>query len=199
MKAYRRLPAVFGCWLALTCLPPALGHELTSDRLTLIQHDPRHLSLQLLVDMPALIHRIIAPKQPGTPFILTLSSQPASQIATAMQKVQQRVQADLQLRHAGQTLKLTNWRWPDIGQVQEALRQRAVQLLVAPGEHSHESTLKIQAEVLANAEINSVSLALPAELKPLMLVSYRPQQQWIQPSDSLVSVALSAPSKPATR
>jgi len=34
---------------------------------------------------------------------------------------------------------------------------------------------------------NSVSLALPAELKPLMLVSYRPQQQWIQPSDSLVS------------
>ncbi len=199
MNAYLRLPAMFGCWLALACLPPALGHELASDRLTLVQHDPRHLSVQLLVDMPALIHRINAPKRPKIEFILALSTQPASQIAAAMQKVQQRVQADLQLRHSGQTLKLTNWRWPDIGQVQEALRQRAMQLLVVPAEHSHESILKIQAEALADAEINAVSLALPAELKPLMLVSYRPQQRWVQPSDALIAVPLSAGSAPLTR
>lgn len=177
-------------------LPPALGHELAEDRLTIVQRDARHLSLQLLVDMPALLHRVNAPGQPAAPFILTLSAQPPAQVAAAMQKVQQRLQAGLQLRQAGQVLRLVNWRWPDTGRVQEALRQRAMQMVVAPHEHSHDSTLKIEAEAVASQDIGAVSLALPAELKPLMMVSYRPQQRWIAPGDGLVAIPLADKAPP---
>jgi hypothetical protein len=177
-------------------LPPALGHELAEDRLTIVQRDARHLSLQLLVDMPALLHRVNAPKQPGGQFILTLSTQPASQLEAAMRKVQQRVQTELQLRQAGRVLKPSNWRWPDTAKVQEALRQRAMQMVVAPHEHGHESTLKIEADVLAPQDIAGLSLALPAELKPLMVVSYRPQQRWVAPGDGLVAIPLADKAPP---
>lgn len=186
------LPRLPVCWLALALglllqVPTgARGHELPADRLTLVQRDATHLGLQLYVDLPALIHRSLAPQTPVAEFMLALSSQSQAEIESALRALRARVESGLKIRREDELLSIAHWRWPSAARVQALLQQRAMQLVVTPNEHAHDDPEEITADVVAPHGIGALSLELPNELKPLMLVNYRPRQRWIDRSSGTV-------------
>jgi hypothetical protein len=74
-----------------------------------------------------------------------------------------------------------SWKWPNADRVQAMLRERAMQAVVAPGDHAHQKPTEIHAEVTATEAIGSVTLRLPEEFQRVLVVSYRPSQTWIEP------------------
>lgn len=172
-------------WMGLALLAAAVttaaeAHELAADRLSVVQRDERHLSLQFFVDLPVLLHRALAPQRPRNEFILALAAQPPEQLQQALQQFQARMAAETQVRSAQQPLALSRWRFPTLARVQAQLRQRAAQLVVAAHEHGPESELEMSVEALAPAPIRDASVQLPAFAHPLLVVSYRPRQRWTE-------------------
>lgn len=168
-------------FLLLCCTAgPTRAHELGADRLTIVQRDPRHLSLQFRVDLPALLHRALAPQRPQAEFILATASQDSRQIAATLGELQARLERGLQLQQDKQALSLSHWRWPQAVQVQDLLRQRAM-ALVAGGEagHEHGEATEFSVEALASEPVTMPSLQLAPALQPLLVISYRPHQQWM--------------------
>lgn len=182
------------CWftpvLALLLNGPhgAQAHELPADRLTLVQRDATHLSLQLFVDLPALMHRCLAPLTPEAEFMLAMSSQTQVDFESAMRKLRACVESGLKIRRDDVQLQIGHWRWPSAARVQSLLQQRAMQSVVAPGDHAHDTPEEISADAVAANGINTLSLELPSALRPLMLVNYRPRQRWIDRSSGPVPV-----------
>ncbi|MDI4634565.1 hypothetical protein J7U46_16010 [Pelomonas sp. V22] len=166
----------------------AQAHELPADRLTLVQRDATHLSLQLYVDLPALMHRCLSPQTPLAAFVLALSSQSPVELEPALQRLRTCVEPKLRLRREGAPLQIANWRWPSVTRVQSLIQQRAMQLVVAPSDHAHDPPEEITADAVSADGMSALSLELPTELQPLMLVNYRPRQRWIDRSSGPIPI-----------
>ena len=81
---------------------------------------------------------------------------------------------------ARRRIAVTNWRWPDADRVQAMLRERAMQAVVAPGDHAHAAPVEIHAEFTSTDDIGSLAIRLPEELQRVLVVSYRPSQRWVE-------------------
>lgn len=184
-QAFLRSACAIGGLLATTL---ACAHELPADRLALVQRDATHLSLQLLVDLPALLHRTLSPQTPRAEFLLALSAQSPEQIDAAMVKLRARVEPALRLTANGAALTLSHWHWPSRSQVQALLQQRAMRLVVAPAEHAHDEPQEVTADAVAQQPLARVQVDLPPEMRPLMLVNYRPRQRWVDAGAGPVSL-----------
>lgn len=167
----------------------AQAHELPADRLTLVQRDATHLSLQLYVDLPALMHRCLSPQTPAAAFMLALSSQSPAELESAVRALRTCVEPKLRLRREGAPLQIASWRWPSVARIHSLLQQRTMQLVVAPSDHAHDPPEEITADAVSADGMSALSLELPPELQPLMLVNYRPRQRWIDRSSGPIPVA----------
>jgi hypothetical protein len=193
-----RRPAAL-CIALVSAAAAALGsgaaqsHELQAQRATLVQREDRHLSLSIQMRFGDLLHRVLAPQRPLQEFLVVHAAMPPQELARALQAVQHRVEAGTRItRNDGSVLALSAWRWPEAGRVQAALQQLSMQAIVAPGEHLHEEPLEVQAEALAPTRIDAVRLQLPPELKPMLVVWYRPQQTWARPGTPPLSLRFEA-------
>lgn len=167
---------------ALALAGPAAAHELEANRLALVLRDSKHLSLTFQIDGPEALHRVLAPNQPLRQFAITHAALPPAQFEAALRRAQGEMARHTTLTLPdGRALPIGRWQWPAPARWQAALQQVAMQALVAPGEHAHDTGLQVQAEAVAPVAVDRVTVQPAPALQPLLLVWYRPQQTWLNP------------------
>lgn len=60
------------------------------------------------------------------------------------------------------------------------LQQRMVAAMVDPGARSHDQPVEIHADVVAPVEVTGVTVRFPEEFQNVLVVSYRPNQVWVE-------------------
>lgn len=171
--------------LLLSLLPTrAVGHELQSNRATLVLREDSHLSLTLYLDYCTLLQRTLAPQSSLQEFVLRYAALKPEALRKALLQAQAQLEQGTRISlAAGKSIPLSHWQWPEVTAVQNLLQQRAMQSVVAPNEHPHDTQLEIRAEANASQSVTAISLQLPAAMQPLLLVSYRPSQRWLDSSN----------------
>lgn len=173
---------------ALACAGTAMAHELPDDRLTVIQRDNTHFQLQFLVDGPGLVHRFLGASRPRQEVLAALVAQGPDETARVWGRLQLTLQQGVRLQRGGQPLRLEAWRWPSGAEVHARLQQWVMQQAVARAGHVHEEPWVWGAQAVASAE-GAVELQLPAPLQQVMVVSYRPRQQWVNAEQPAVTLS----------
>ena len=79
---------------------------------------------------------------------------------------------------ADSKLKISGWKWPDVKQVQSMLQHQVMQAMVDG--HVHEAPTEILADAVAPYAIGSVTVRFPEEFQKVLVVSYRPNQVWVE-------------------
>ncbi len=180
--------------LALTWLLLGAGHlrahELDANRATLILREPGLVSLSLFVDYPLLLQRSLAPQESPEQFLLMASAMPPDRFREALGKAQQQLQAGTQLLvSAGRAEHFTRWNWPDAQRVQSLLRERVMQQLTAPAANASETIMEVQAEVMLKPSPTSLRLQIAPAFGRVLVVWYRPDQQWVEPGAASVTMS----------
>lgn len=162
--------------LALAC--PA--HELVDNRATLVLRDRNHLSLTIYLSYPEALHQALLPQRQFAAFLLIYSSMDAARFEKELARAQKSFQAQLRVFVPDKEVALSGWSWPDAKAVQEVLRQRVMRAMVDPNVHAHEPPMEVRAEAVAAQEIAGARVQFPAEWQRVLLVWYRPSQQWVE-------------------
>ena len=176
----------------------ASAHEITENRATLVLRDATHVSMTLYVDYPQALHRALAAKLSFQEFVLSFSAMTPEVFSATVVKAQTQFQAQIQLLNAaGKPAVADQWRWPDPTRVQALLREHAMQMLVAAGEHAHDAPLEIRAEFsvpkaeksapppLSSPPLSpSLRVKFPSAFRRVLVVSYRPNQVWVNAGDA---------------
>lgn len=158
------------------------AHELPAQRATLVQRDANHVSISFQLRYGEWLQRALAPRSTPQAFLGRLAAMPLPEFTRALQQAQRGFEESTRVTRADASqVPLQAWRWPHATRVQALLQQRAMQAIAAPAEHGHEDTLEVQAELTAPAGVDGLLWQWPAELQPLLVVSYRPQQTWARP------------------
>lgn len=183
MAALRHVAAGLLCiWLMLVGIGTAGAHELSGNRATLVLRDQTHVSVTLFITFSDALHRALAPERRFQAFLLAHAAMPPEAFEAALLMVENRLQSETSAETTdGDRLLFERWVWPEPAAVQQALRERAMQALVAPGEHAHEEVLEVRAELQASKAIQSIRVKFPAALQRVLVVSYQPKQVWAEP------------------
>ena len=174
------LPAV-ALGLTLILAPAMRAHDLQDNRATLVLRDNSHVSLTLYIPNADALHAALAPQKPIAEFMMVYSAMKPELLQKELLRAQAKFQAETRLYQAsGKELPLENWVWPDAKQVQAMLQQRIMQAMVDPAGH-HEEPLEIRADANSREEITAVRIQFPEEFQRVLVVSYRPNQLWVEP------------------
>ena len=183
----RALGTALGTAPATTLAPALLGlsaanagaYELAANRLTLVLRDDTHVSMTWFIDYPSALHRALAPQRALPEFVLLYSAMKPAEFQKELLRAQAKFSAGTRLtRGAGEPLPVTNWQWPEAARAQALLQARAMQSLVAAGEHPTESRFEIRAEAGTARPVDAVAIRSPDEFGTVLVVSYRPPQAW---------------------
>lgn len=166
--------------LLLSPFTPACAHELDANRVTLVQRSPTHLSISFLIDYPSALKRLLLPNGSMDEFLFRYAGMPQPEFRLALEQTQRLVAESTHLEMDGNTSPLRpTWKWPAPDDVKTALQEQVMQRITGGESHQHAALTEIRAEVVAEAEIASVKLTVSDAFLPLMVVSYRPRQQWL--------------------
>jgi hypothetical protein len=170
--------AVVGAMLA-SAMP---RHEVSDNRATLVLRDRTHVAVTLYIGYTEALHRALAPQQPVMEFVLAYSTMPAEVFARELRKAQTRFAAGVSMRNSdGSPLTLANWKWPTATAVQAMFREQTMQTLATPMEHAHETPMEIHADAVSASPVSTLTVALPAAFARVLVVSYKPNQVWVEP------------------
>ena len=185
------LKIMCAAFLVCTAMVKVGAHELQSNRATLVLRDNQHLALSFFVDYTRVLHRVLAPQQSFEEFVLLYAALDQqlfqAQLLTAQRQLQSRTAVVL---GSGQSAALNPWVWPDASATHTLLQQRAMQLVIAPADHSHTAQTEIRTETTSSTEgdFSAITLQLPDEFQDVLVVSYRPKQVWVSPGKGLATV-----------
>jgi hypothetical protein len=166
----------------MTGVGSAGAHGLAENRATFVLRDQNHVSVTLFITFSEALHRVLAPERSFQEFVLAHAAMPPEIFKSALFEAERSFQAETQAQTAdGHRLLFERWIWPDPATVQLALRERAMQALVAPNDHAHEAALEVRAECQSAKAIHSVRATFPAAFARVLVVSYQPKQVWVEP------------------
>lgn len=175
------LPLFTSVAVGALMLSSARTHELNDNRATLVLREQRHVSVTMFITTSDALHRALAPRQSLSEFLLASAAMAPDVFARQLRTAQARwVSATSLATSNGARLTLSSWRWPDAARLQARLRERAMQLLVAPVEHTHEPPMEIQVQAIAATPITSVTMHFPPDFQRVLVVSYKPNQVWVE-------------------
>lgn len=169
--------------IATVCLAAVLAaHDLEENRATLVLRDRTHLSLTLYLDYGQALHQALLPQREYGAFLLTYSTMKVEDLQRELLRAQGRFESGLQIQVNGATgnLRLTGWAWPDAKAVQGLLQRQVMQAMVEG--HTHQPPVEVRAEAVSNGEIASLTIRLPKEFRKVLVVSYRPNQVFVDPA-----------------
>jgi hypothetical protein len=156
------------------------AHDLEDNRATLVLRDRTHLSLTLYLNYTEALHKVLLPGREYGAFLLIYSAMKPEDLRKELLKAQARFETGIELlpqSPTGAKLKLTGWSWPDAKQVQSMLQHQVMQAMVDG--HVHEPTVEIRADAVAAYAIGSIVAHFPQEFQRILVVSYRPNQVWV--------------------
>jgi hypothetical protein len=158
----------------------ASAHELQENRATLVLRERNHVAVTLYISYTEALYQALAPQRPYAAFLLVYSAMKPEELQKQLLRAQARFESATRMYSAsGKEIKLGNWAWPDVKQVQAILQQRVIQAMVDPNAHSHEAPLEIHADANASEVLASVKVRFPEEFQKVLVVSFRPNQQWV--------------------
>jgi hypothetical protein len=173
---------IAGGLLLSLLIAPALAHEQPANRLTIVLREPNHASMTFFINYADALHRALAPGRTFQEFALQYSAMNPQSFQKELLRAQARLEKGTHLvLPGGKEATISRWDWPDAAHVQAALQELVMRAVVAPGEHAHEGPIEVHADATSPQAIVSMSLRLPEELHPVLVVSYRPSQVWIEP------------------
>lgn len=171
---------IVGLLLGLA-LQGAGAHEWTDNRATLVLRDRTHLSATLYVTYSEVLHRVLAPTKKYQDFLVKYSAIDPAQFERELLRAQSTLQAGTKIYGKdGADFAIKSWHWPDAAQVQGAIRARTMQAVREPGSHAHEAPMEIRVDLSAGQEIQSVAVQFPDAFQKMLVVSYRPNQVWVE-------------------
>jgi hypothetical protein len=168
--------------VALTMVTGAAAHELQENRATLVLRDKTHISVTLYIAYSDALHPALMPQRPFASFLLIYSAMKPEEMQKELFRAQAKFQASTRMYLSpgpGKEIPFTNWVWPDVKQVQTMLQQRIMAAMVDPNGHSHETPIEIRADANAPHEIGAITVKFPEEFQKVLVVSYRPNQVWV--------------------
>jgi hypothetical protein len=158
----------------------AAGHELQDNRASLVLRDRTHLSVTLYLSYPEALHLALAPQRQFAAFLLIYSEMKVEDLQKELLRAQARFQSSTHLFLPDKEASLVNWVWPDAKSVQAMLQRRVMQAMVDPDAHAHEAPVEVHADVNAAQDIQSVRVQFPREWQKVLVVWFRPSQQWVE-------------------
>jgi hypothetical protein len=184
MTLLSRVAGTFAITLfAIPSPAPSLRHEVTDNRATLVLRDDTHISVTLYLNYLDALHRTLAPSRTPQEFAVTFAAMPIAQLNAALQRAHAHFASDTRLaRSPVGAIAVHNWSWPDASRVQALLQQQAMQTVVAPDTHLHEAPTEIHGDAIAAAPLSAVTVRFPLEFGRVLVVSYKPNQVWIDPA-----------------
>lgn len=174
-------------FLSLAMAQSAQPHDLMDNRATLVLRDRIHISLTLYIVYSDALHAALSPLGPMSSFLVSLSTMKPEQLQRELLRAQSKFQAGTHIHLPGKRglpaaeLTLTNWVWPDVKQVQNTLQTRVMQAVVDPDAHEAPLEIRVDAVAPAPVDISSVTVQFPEEFRKVLVVSYRPNQTWVDP------------------
>ncbi len=169
--------------LGIAACSAVAAHELQENRATLVQRDASFVTITLHIDLPAALHRAVAPQRSFEEFALAHANLPPAAFKAVLAQAVSRMQADMRVTAAkGTALAFEQWAWPDAARVQAALLERLMESVVARGGHSHVAPSEVHAELHATSPITALRVQFAPALGRVMVVSYRPRQMWVDAS-----------------
>lgn len=60
--------------------------------------------------------------------------------------------------------------------------------LTAPNEHAHDTALEVRVSLKTAARVSAVSALFPPEWGRVLVVSYRPNQTWAEPTEAATEI-----------
>lgn len=175
------------CALVFNQALPA--HDLEDNRATLVLRDRTHLSVTLYLNYSEALHKALLPNREYGAFLFIYSAMKPEELQKELQRAQSKFEADIEIfpqSPAGSKLKLSGWTWPDAKQVQSMLQHQVMQAMVDG--HVHEPPTEILADAVAPYAIGSVTVRFPDEFQKVLVVSYRPNQVWVEGKRSSPSI-----------
>lgn len=172
----------------MLCGVAAPAHELEDNRATLVLRDKTHVSVTLFVRYTEALHLALAPQQPYTAFLIVYSTMDSAAFEKELLRAQAKFQASIRILQAETQVTMTNWLWPGAKQVQAMMQNQIMQATVDPGGHAHQETAEIRADAVAPKEISGVTMQFPDEFRRMLVVSYRPNQVWVDPKGAAVEI-----------
>lgn len=158
----------------------ARGHELEENRATFVLRDRTHLSATFFLSLPEALWQALAPQRPFAAFLLTASGMKPEEFATQLRRAQSRFETATRVYAGTREAALGNWTWPDAVAVQALLQRRVMQAIADPAAHTHEPPAEVRADLVAPQEIFSVRVQFPEEWRKVLVVWFRPGQQWVE-------------------
>jgi hypothetical protein len=168
--------------LTLAAADATHAHGLAENRATFVLRDHHHVSVTLFITFSEALRRELAPERSLQDFVLAYAALQPAVFEAVLRKAQNQFEAKTRAETAdGHQLLFERWTWPDAATVQQALRERAMVLLVAPDDAAHERALEVRAEGHAAQPIASLRVHFPPAFQRVLAVSYQPQQVWVEP------------------
>jgi hypothetical protein len=164
-----------------------LAHEIESNRATLVLRDRQHLSMTLYLDLVAVLHLTLAPKETQASFLLKYAAMAPDEFQKNLLLAQKKLQGNTFVSlPSGKKLSLTQWVWPDRASLQALFQQKAMQAVVAPSDHAHvlPSEVRAEAKSTSSEDFSAVKLQFPSEFQQVLVVYYQPRQIWVKPDQA---------------
>lgn len=159
------------------------AHDLEENRANLVLRNQTHLSVTLYVNYAKALHRALLPNREYGAFLFIYSSMRPDDLKKELQRAQSKFEADIRIlpkgASEGKAMRLTEWTWPDIKQVQATLQHQVMQVMVDG--HVHEPPIEIHADAVSLQKVVAVTIRFPAEFEKVLVVSYSPNQVWVDP------------------
>ena len=156
---------------------PAYSHELQENRAALVLRNDRLISATLYLNLIEVLKKTSAPM--GDPIELTakLAAMSDAEFAKQFNMMKKMIQSGIVLKTvAGKPLKLGNWQWPEVGEVQKQSREITMRVVLSPSDHFHETPLEVRFQIQSEEPFSSVRVELPEALRPITLIATRPKQ-----------------------
>ncbi len=192
MLMFAKLQPACGCIaaaLVMWATPWASAHELSDNRATMVLRDQNHVAITLYLNYADVLHRGLAPEQRFGEFVVAFAALPPEQFAAQLHRLQARFQAQMKvLPRPTADATLHGWEWPAAARAQALLRGRAMQMLTAPNDHAHDAALEVRVSLKTATRVSGVVATFPPEWRRVLVVSYRPQQTWAEPTEAATEI-----------
>jgi hypothetical protein len=174
---------------ALLLSQTLLAHDLEENRATLVLRDRTHISVTLYLNYSEALHNVLLPNREYGAFLLIYSAMRPEDLQKELRKAQSKFEAEIEIfpqSPAGSKVKFSGWTWPDAKQVQSMLQHQVMQAMVDG--HVHEPPTEVHVDAVAAYAISAVTVRFPHEFQKVLVVSYRPNQVWVNGSESSPSI-----------
>ena len=163
------------CLLGLTSV--AAAHDVVTNRLSLVQREPNHVSLTLVIDYVQAMQAIAAPKASLKEFVIACAGMGDGPLQRTLGQAQVSLEQGLVLRDTQhRSLRVSALHWPSLAEARKLLQQAAMASIAMASDKPEPVALELQADVTSTQTIDGIEIQLPAALSDLIIVSYKPIQ-----------------------